>query len=222
MSPVFIMLQMQFANVNMLNTVSQRLASSAPPAILGSVNKGANTYMQDPTYGRAFESDLDKQNRFNEQIDTLLYGGSVDRRYMNMLNGDNTIDRQQKAIATIAAPAQNNRAVVMQQMTEQLPQSAMIGTIVEPPPKPVVTLPPPKEQQPTPPEKIAESRVTEGFEGFAIRHSSLGMFMMAVIVVFTLYLVVQMYISQKRLEMMMEWYASGETKNPLFDRWSNK
>ena len=211
---------MQFANVNMLNNVSQRLANSAPPGILGSTAKNANTYTQDPTYGRAFDSDLDKQNRFNEQIDTLLYGGSVDRRYMNMLNGDNTIDRQQKAISAVVAPAQSNRAMVMQQMTEQLPQSAMIGTIVEPPPKPVNTLPPPKELQPTPPEKIAESKVTEGFEGFANRHSSLGMFMLCVIIIFILYLVVQMYVSQKKLEMMMEWYASGETKNPLFDKWN--
>ena len=214
---------MQFANVNMLNTVSQRLAASAPPGILGAVTKGgANVYSQEPTYGRAFESDLEKQNRFNAQIDTLLYGGSVDRRYMNLLNGDNVIDRQQKAISTIVAPAQNTRAAAMQQMAQQLPQSAMMSTIVEPQPKPVATLPPPPESLPPPPEKMTESKVTEGFEGFKKAHASIGVFMIGIIIVFILYITIQTYISQKKLEMMMEWYASGESKGQLFDKWINK
>lgn len=221
---------MQFTNVGMLNTVSKRLTAntnpSSPPGILDAVGGVNGYYTTDTTMGGANISDLAKQQQFDAQLNDLLFGGSVDRRYMRMLNGDNTIDRQQQAVGVISNAPANPKQLEIQAMQQQLPKQAMLGTVNDTIPKPSsmpvfnpakATAPVDSPIAPPPsPERIKESQVTEGFVGFCNVHSQGLSLLAGLLIAFVLYMLLQMYLIQKRLEMMMEFYAGpGHGKFPF-------
>ena len=208
---------MQFTNVGMLNTVSKRLTSnvnpSAPPGVLNAEGGVNGYYTNETTLGGGNMTDLMKQQRFDEQINNLLFGGSVDRRYMRMLNGDNTLDRQQKSLEVISNEPVNQKQLAVQHMSQQLPQQAMLGTvndtIVKPSSQPVMPTPvatSPVEVPPAP-ERVKESQVTEGFMGFCNTHSGGVSMIICFVFVFIMFIMLQMYFTQKKMELMLEMYT---------------
>lgn len=197
---------MQFTNVGLLNNISKRLATSNSPGILNATGGINNMYTQDTTLGGAHISDLEKQQRFDEHINNLLFGGNVDNRYMRLLNGDNSMDRQQKAYHAICDKPVNQKEIAVNNMARDLQQTAVFSNISEPIEKPVEVITPPDKVE-TPKEVIKESHVAEGFDGFMHNHSSSSSILLGLLVVFVLYLIVQIYVSQKRLEMLMDIYA---------------
>lgn len=213
---------MQFTNAGMLNTVSKRLTvntnPSASPGILNAEGGVNGYYTNDTTLGGANMTDLMKQQRFDEQINNLLFGGSVDQRYMRMLDGDNTLDRQQKALQVISNAPVNQYPVAVRSMAQQLPQQAVLGTVNDTIEKPSIVpqAPPPLAPPPqTPPERIKESQVTEGFVGFCNTHGGGISLIVALFVIFIVYMLVQMYISQKRLEWLIELHTGKKAPSIL-------
>lgn len=207
---------MQFTNVGMLNTVSKRLTAnanpSAPPGVLNAEGGVNGYYTNETTLGGGNMTDLMKQQRFDEQINQLLFGGSVDRRYMRMLNGDNTLDRQQKALEVVSKEPVNQKQLAIQNMSQQLPQQAIMGTvndtIVKPSNQPIPPAPPASPiETPTPPERIKESQVTEGFVGFCNTHSGGLSLLVCFVFMFVMFMLIQMYLTQKKMEMLLELYT---------------
>lgn len=208
---------MQFTNVGMLNTVSKRLTSnvnpSAPPGVLNAEGGINGYYTNETTLGGGSMTDLMKQQRFDEQINNLLFGGSVDRRYMRMLNGDNTLDRQQKNLEVISNEPVNQKQLAVQHMSQQLPQQAIMGSVndnvVQPSNQPVMPTPvatSPVEVPPAP-ERVKESQVTEGFMGFCNTHSGGVSMIICFVFVFVMFIMMQMYFTQKKMELMLEMYT---------------
>lgn len=145
----------------------------------------------------------------------------MDRRYMRMLNGDNTIDRQQKGLEVISNEPANQKQLAVQNMSQQLPQQAMLGTvndtIVKPSNQPVMPTPvavSPIETPPAP-ERVKESQVTEGFTGFCNTHSGGMSLLICFVFMFVMFMLIQMYLTQKKMEMLLEMYTGPGPKAKL-------
>lgn len=200
---------MNFPNTGMLNTVTKRIATSSVPGLLNaSANGISNVYLTDPSLGGAFMSDMAKQIKFEEHLNKMLYGegGSLDGRFLNLLNGDNTYDRQHKSITGLVKPKENDRPEAIQKMNEQLPQTAGLGTVQEIEDKPLIT-PPEQPAKPQAPQlndnQVEEIKTVEPFKSKMSCVTYSHVIIITILVVFALYLMIQMYISQKKLEMIL-------------------
>lgn len=238
---------MQFPNVGMLNTVTKRIATSSVPSIMNASATGlSNSYMYDNRLGGAYVSDIERQTRFDDQINNLLYGNSIDPRLMKLFNGDDTYDRQGKNINGLVSEPVSTRAQSMTNLSNQLQQTGTIGSVVgdtagisgvtstTPSPSgfngninaPVngtstgtlisaAVANNPKNNL------IANGAITsddfgamyaDQKEGFltAAMGSTMGSIVICMIVMFALYLMIQTYLSQKKVEMMLSINSADE------------
>lgn len=175
--------------------VSQ-LTHSQAPGILNSVSDGSNNYnsYDIKVLGTQYMSELDKQTSFNNQINSLLFGGGK-----NTTAVENVINNQQSRVMNSLQNTRESVAIQqkqnnVQQVAKKLEQTAEVSNIND----------------------LSDSPIVETFEGFdnsstpqfiqtsPKSNNSTFVVIICIFAAFVLYLMIQIYVSQKKVEMLME------------------
>lgn len=194
----------------MLNAVTKRLATSNVPGILSSESQGIdNNYRYDHQYGNAYMTEMDKQVLFDKQLNEIVFGGTTDPRYNRLLNGDDTLDRQVKGINQVVSKPIETREKVIQNMSNQLNQTAVMNSIdSDEPLKPAKTVNPPPSKEDIQ-QRLDEIYSTEKFTISDMVQSNGGTILICLMIAFVFYIMIQLYISQKRIEMYIAMNQRG-------------
>lgn len=183
---------MYFQNPRMIS----QLTHSQAPGILNSVSDGSNNYnsYDIKVLGTQYMSELDKQTSFNNQINSLLFGGSK-----NTTAVENVINNQQSRVMNSLQNTRESVAIQqkqnnVQQVAKKLEQTAEVSNINDLSDSPIVETFGEYDNSSAP--QIIQSSPKSNNSTFVV--------IICIFAAFVLYLMIQIYVSQKKVEMLIE------------------
>lgn len=228
-----------FPNFGLINQMSKHIANNASPRILDYQSNGSSGYMYAPTstdlisQATSTGNSISQQQRFNAIADQLIYGDKLlnaNRMNMNMnananMNNETTFDlpykyggrsRQQESVINTLIKQQPTNYPVnnITQNTALLNQTAEQGVI--------------NDNSNIPKENFSSDNVNSN--RILVKESQNKLNIIGIVIIcFILFMLIQLYLSQKKLEFMMNVYkpsrrpqlndvynTSRLTKNELF------
>lgn len=189
---------MYFANVGMLDNVTKRLATSNMPGILNSTTaNGGDIYSYADDHGIPHQTQMSKQVQFDNAINDMLYGPlSNNQRTMNETVDAAVNDRQIRNINNVTSKPIN---IIENTMPQQLNQTAPMSTIITNEPTKIPEPPKTKAQQ----INFDEIYSTEKFTAMDVLNSNGGSILIGILIAFIMFIMIQMYVSQKRIELYL-------------------
>ena len=205
-----------FPNFGLINQMSKHIANNASPRILDYQSNGSSGYMYAPTstdlisQATSTGNSISQQQRFNAIADQLIYGDKLlnaNRMNMNMntnvnMNNETTFDlpyeyggrsRQQESVINTLIKQQPSNYPVnnVTQNSVSLNQTAEQGII--------------NDNSNIPKENFSSDNVNSN--GILIKESQNKLNIIGIVIIcFILFMLIQLYLSQKKLEFMMNIY----------------
>lgn len=213
-----------FPNFGLINQMSKHIANNASPRILDYQSNGSSGYMYAPTstdlisQATSTGNSISQQQRFNAIADQLIYGDKLlnaNRMNMNMnananasvnananMNNGTTFDlpyeyggrsRQQESVINTLIKQQPTNYPVnnVTQNTASLNQTAEQGVI--------------NDNSNVPKENFSPDNVNPN--GMLVKESQNKLNIIGIVIIcFILFMLIQLYLSQKKLEFMMNIY----------------
>lgn len=208
-----------FPNFGLINQMSKHIANNASPRILDYQSNGSSGYMYAPTstdlisQATSTGNSISQQQRFNAIADQLIYGDkllNVNRMNMNAnasvnanMNNETAFDlpyeyggrsRQQESVINTLIKQQPTNYPVnnVTQNTALLNQTAEQGII--------------NDNSNIPKENFSPDNVNSN-SGIVARESQNKLNIIGIVIIcFILFMLIQLYLSQKKLEFMMNIY----------------
>ena len=199
-----------FPNFGLINQMSKHIANNASPRILDYQSNGSSGYMYAPTstdlisQATSTGNSISQQQRFNAIADQLIYGDKLLNANMNAnMNNGTTFDlpyeyggrsRQQESVINTLIKQQPTNYPVnnVTQNTASLNQTAEQGVI--------------NDNSNVPKENFSPDSVNSN-SGILARESQNKLNIIGIVIIcFILFMLIQLYLSQKKLEFMMNIY----------------
>ena len=199
-----------FPNFGLINQMSKHIANNASPRILDYQSNGSSGYMYAPTstdlisQATSTGNSISQQQRFNAIADQLIYGDKLLNANMNAnINNGTTFDlpyeyggrsRQQESVINTLIKQQPTNYPVnnVTQNTASLNQTAEQGVI--------------NDNSNVPKENFSPDNVNLN-SGILARESQNKLNIIGIVIIcFILFMLIQLYLSQKKLEFMMNIY----------------
>lgn len=197
-----------FPNFGLINQMSKHIANNASPRILDYQSNGSSGYMYAPTstdlisQATSTGNSISQQQRFNAIADQLIYGDKLlNANRMNM-NNETKFDlpyeyggrsRQQESVINTLIKQQPTNYPVnnVTQNTASLNQTAEQGVI--------------NDNSNVPKENFSPDNVNSN--GLLMKESQNKLNIIGIVIIcFILFMLIQLYLSQKKLEFMMNIY----------------
>lgn len=207
-----------FPNFGLINQMSKHIANNASPRILDYQSNGSSGYMYAPTstdlisQATSTGNSISQQQRFNAIADQLIYGDKLlNANRMNMdtnanananMNNGTTFDlpyeyggrsRQQESVINTLIKQQPSNYPVnnVTQNSVSLNQTAEQGVI--------------NDNSNVPKENFSSDNINSN--GILIKESQNKLNIIGIVIIcFILFMLIQLYLSQKKLEFMMNIY----------------
>lgn len=201
-----------FPNFGLINQMSKHIANNASPRILDYQSNGSSGYMYAPTstdlisQATSTGNSISQQQRFNAIADQLIYGDKLlNANRMNAnanMNNETKFDlpyeyggrsRQQESVINTLIKQQPPNYPVnnVTQNTTPLNQTAEQGVI--------------NDNSNVPKENFSSNNVNSN--GMLIKESQNKLNIVGIVIIcFILFMLIQLYLSQKKLEFMMNIY----------------
>lgn len=198
-----------FPNFGLINQMSKHIANNASPRILDYQSNGSSGYMYAPTstdlisQATSTGNSISQQQRFNAIADQLIYGDKLLNANMNAnMNNGTTFDlpyeyggrsRQQESVINTLIKQQPTNYPVnnVTQNTASLNQTAEQGVI--------------NDNSNVPKENFSPDNVNPN--GMLVKESQNKLNIIGIVIIcFILFMLIQLYLSQKKLEFMMNIY----------------
>ena len=197
----------EFPNFGLINQMSKHIANNASPKILDYQTSGSRGYVYTPsstdlvTHTIPVNNSISQQQRFNAIADQLIYNNNVFREneknnnnsvypLSNNSNVEQRIIRQGSVIDSLIDPqhANYNTTNINSDQNIALNNTASQGRINDTSGK-------------------KESFITEGIFDMKTKDSQNKLNVIGVVIIcFILFMLIQLYLSQKKLEFMMSIY----------------
>lgn len=205
-----------FPNFGLINQMSKHIANNASPRILDYQSNGSSGYMYAPTstdlisQATSTGNSISQQQRFNAIADQLIYGDKLlNANRMNInanananMNNGTTFDlpyeyggrsRQQESVINTLIKQQPSNYPVnnVTQNSVSLNQTAEQGVI--------------NDNSNVPKENFSSDNINSN--GILIKESQNKLNIIGIVIIcFILFMLIQLYLSQKKLEFMMNIY----------------